>query len=88
IGNAQLRRTNFAAAGDFQRKCQNGSHAAEGAPLIPRKQINCDSSKMLSPGVSKLSISKVGMSSLREQEMCIIRKVLDDHRSQTKLLNE
>ncbi|GBN69007.1 hypothetical protein AVEN_154468-1 [Araneus ventricosus] len=28
------------------------------------------------------------MSNLREQEMCIIGKVLDDHRSQTKLFTE
>ncbi|GBN44489.1 hypothetical protein AVEN_200280-1 [Araneus ventricosus] len=32
--------------------------------------------------------SIVGMSNLREQEMCIIGKVLDDHRSQTKLFTE
>ncbi|GBN34290.1 hypothetical protein AVEN_34825-1 [Araneus ventricosus] len=44
--------------GDSQRKCQNGYRAAEGTSLVPRKQINCNSSKNYSVGVSKNSIKR------------------------------
>ncbi|GBM89341.1 hypothetical protein AVEN_136436-1 [Araneus ventricosus] len=46
--------------------------------LVPRNQMDSDSSKMLSPRVLKLSTSKqefhqgVGLSNLRKLEMCII----------------
>ncbi|GBN91586.1 hypothetical protein AVEN_86360-1 [Araneus ventricosus] len=43
IGNLPLRRTISAAAGDSQRKCQNGCRAAEGTSLVLRKQINYNS---------------------------------------------
>ncbi|GBO18748.1 hypothetical protein AVEN_138589-1 [Araneus ventricosus] len=39
IGNGPLRLTKSAAAGDSQRKCQNGYHAAEGTSLVLRKLI-------------------------------------------------
>ncbi|GBM18434.1 hypothetical protein AVEN_238071-1, partial [Araneus ventricosus] len=38
IGNQQIRRSECAAVGDSQRKCQNGNCAAEGTSLVPRKQ--------------------------------------------------
>ncbi|GBL91333.1 hypothetical protein AVEN_203485-1 [Araneus ventricosus] len=58
IGNAPLWRTKSAAAGDSEGKSQNGYSATEVTSLVPRKQINCNSSKMFSPRVSKLLVSK------------------------------
>ncbi|GBN14148.1 hypothetical protein AVEN_229803-1 [Araneus ventricosus] len=55
IGNVQLRRSKSVAAGDSQRKCQNGYRAAEdmsGISLVPRKHIICNSSKAFSLRVS------------------------------------
>ncbi|GBM89221.1 hypothetical protein AVEN_117334-2-1, partial [Araneus ventricosus] len=40
-----------------QRKYQNVYGAAESTSLVPRKQINCKSPKLVSPRVSKLSVS-------------------------------
>ncbi|GBN69010.1 hypothetical protein AVEN_154471-1 [Araneus ventricosus] len=75
--------------GNSQRKFQNDYRAAESTSdtsVALRKQINCNSIEIVILQVRTPSI--VGMSNLREQEMCIIVKVLDDHRSQTKLFTE
>ncbi|GBO17510.1 hypothetical protein AVEN_144264-1 [Araneus ventricosus] len=60
MGNAPLRRIKSAAAGDSQSKFQNSYSVAEGTFLVPRKQMNCNSSKIFSPRVSKWSVSKRG----------------------------
>ncbi|GBM02332.1 hypothetical protein AVEN_138452-1 [Araneus ventricosus] len=47
------------AAGESRSKRQNGYHAAQGKALVPRKQMNCSSSKTFPPRVPKSSVSSV-----------------------------
>ncbi|GBN29055.1 hypothetical protein AVEN_248079-1 [Araneus ventricosus] len=53
LGIAPFRCSKSDAACDSQRKCQNGYCAADGSSLVPRKQLNCNSSKTVSVRVSK-----------------------------------
>ncbi|GBM61628.1 hypothetical protein AVEN_122246-1 [Araneus ventricosus] len=57
MGKAPLRLTKSAAVADSKRECQNGYRAVEGTSLVPRKQINYNSSKTFSVRVSKLPAS-------------------------------
>ncbi|GBN56484.1 hypothetical protein AVEN_189231-1 [Araneus ventricosus] len=61
IGNEPFRSSKCATVGESQRNYQNGYCGAEGTSVtsvVPRKQIICKCSKMLSPRVWKLSVPK------------------------------
>ncbi|GBO02644.1 hypothetical protein AVEN_85821-1 [Araneus ventricosus] len=90
----RLRRTKSVAAGDSHpevSKClpysrRNVWHDPVSTEANQLQQFKDDFSYNIE--IVRLQIrtpSNIGMSNLREQEMCVIGKVLDDHRSQLKL---
>ncbi|GBN73086.1 hypothetical protein AVEN_6778-1, partial [Araneus ventricosus] len=86
--NVPLRRSKSAAAGDSQRKCQNGYRTEDGASQVLEKQINCNSSQTFSLRVPNCRSPGKNPIKFWHEQFKGPGKVLDNHRSQTKLLYE